>query len=95
MIVQGVDVLANLPPSDTDLGLDRRLPWNTKFHIKPEAFNADGFIPEAPSRWVRGGEEWWAWWGPGEEKCFLWVCVIAFGCEGCGGFACLVHLPPA
>lgn len=33
----------------TDLGLDCQMPWNEKFHIKPEAFTAEGWLPEAPS----------------------------------------------
>eukprot|EP00878_Enallax_costatus_P029713 GHUV01032256.1.p2 GENE.GHUV01032256.1~~GHUV01032256.1.p2 ORF type:complete len:230 (+),score=88.39 GHUV01032256.1:1442-2131(+) len=36
-------------PTTSDLGLDLMLPWNEKFHVKPEAYAAEGWLPEAPS----------------------------------------------
>lgn len=39
-------------PTPQDLGLDRSLPWNDKFHIKPNCYSADGFIPEPPSSYL-------------------------------------------
>ncbi len=39
-------------PTLTDLGLDHQQPWNEKFHVKPEAYVADGWFPEAPNNYM-------------------------------------------
>lgn len=39
-------------PTTTDLGLDCQKPWNEKFHVKPEAYVAEGWLPEAPTSYL-------------------------------------------
>lgn len=36
-------------PTTSDLGLDLLLPWNEKFYVKPEAYVAEGWLPESPT----------------------------------------------